>query len=232
MKRHPESGYGGFPAVLLTFSLLLLVLAIGFVVGRVVVARAYLDKAPRFDVRAPGASDVPSELERRGSAPAGRVYVPPPAPPAEPPSEGVALEAERSEDEYRWPSESTSPEGVPRRSAERDTRAEAPTPPPAPARGPEPDERAAEPAPTPRQREDTEQRTYAIQVGVFTSLQGARRVVDELARAGYPARIVPEKRGAEDLYRVMTGRYRSEYAARKAVGQLRKEGFEAFLIQQ
>jgi len=69
-------------------------------------------------------------------------------------------------------------------------------------------------------------------VGVFTSRQGARQVVDELARSGFSASISPEKRGSQELYRVVTGRYRSEYAARKAVDELRKEGFEAFLIQQ
>jgi cell division septation protein DedD len=82
-----------------------------------------------------------------------------------------------------------------------------------------------------RQAENTT-KTYSIQVGVFSSLQGARQVVDDLARGGYPARISPDKRGAQTLYRVVTGRYQSEYAARKALEQLRTEGFEAFLIEQ
>src|SRR4030042_709110 len=67
MKR--QSGSGGFPAILLTFSLLLLVLAVGFVVGRVVVARAYLDKAPKFDVQAASAPEMPSELGGGGAGP-------------------------------------------------------------------------------------------------------------------------------------------------------------------
>jgi hypothetical protein len=43
---------------------------------------------------------------------------------------------------------------------------------------------------------------------------------------------VPEKRGSQDLYRVLTGRYRTEYSARKALDQLRADGFEAFLVQE
>ena len=233
MKR--QSGYAGFPAILLTFSLLLLVLAIGFVVGRVVVARAYLDKAPRFDVEGAQAPEVSSDPGRERSAVPGRVYVPPPAPPPRAPDAADLMSGE-GEGEA---GESISDSGPPQTAA---TGAESPrvatqTPAPAPAPSGEAKPSAApKPAPQPREaaaeEKASEESSYAIQVGVFTSRQGARQVVDALARSGFSARISPEKRGSQELYRVVTGRYRSEYAARKAVDELRKQGFEAFLIQQ
>lgn len=233
MKR--QSGYAGFPAILLTFSLLLLVLAIGFVVGRVVVARAYLDKAPRFDVEGAQAPEVSSDPGGQRSAVPGRVYVPPPAPPPRAPDAGDVMSGE-GEGEA---GESISDSGPPQTA---DTGAESPrvatqTPAPAPASSGEAKPSAA-PKPSAQPREAaaeekaSEESSYAIQVGVFTSRQGARQVVDALARSGFSARISPEKRGSQELYRVVTGRYRSEYAARKAVDELRKQGFEAFLIQQ
>jgi len=225
MKR--QSGYSSFPAILLTFSVLLLVLAVGFVVGRVVVARAYLDRAPKFETQVSAVPEPEESQEPRASAP-GRVYVPPPVPPPAPPegengegaspeeaAEGssVGLEAIRQAAEKR-PERSPDLLEPQRESPRAEPRAESrPTPPPPP------------PA-------EEKEKVYAIQVGVFTSLQGARQVIDDLARSGYPARISPEKRGTQELYRVVTGRYRSEYAARKALDQLRKEGFEAFLVEE
>lgn len=231
MKR--QSGYAGFPAILLTFSVLLLVLAVGFVVGRVVVARAYLDRAPKFDVDAAQAPEVSSaEPGRERSAVPGRVYVPPPAPPSEAPEGGDLMSGEVVEGEGA-PSEpgaamAPSGEDSPGETAEAPApRAEAPTEAPT---EPSP-QTAPQPRPTAPEERESEERTYAIQVGVFTSRQGARQVVDELARSGFSARISLERRGSQELYRVVTGRYQSEYAARKALDELRREGFEAFLIQ-
>ena len=236
MKR--QSGYAGFPAILLTFSVLLLVLAIGFVLGRVVVARAYLDRAPKVDVDAAQAPEVSSEaVGRERSAVPGRVYVPPPAPPSEAPEDGGLMSGEMAEGEVEGlPSEpdaageAPSGEDSPGGAAEGlapgvDASSEA-----APPREPRP-----QPTPQPRSAAPEEgrqdERTYAIQVGVFTSRQGARQVVDDLARSGFSARIDLERRGSQELYRVVTGRYQSEYAARKALDELRRDGFEAFLIQ-
>ncbi|MBN1459479.1 MAG: SPOR domain-containing protein [Armatimonadetes bacterium] len=232
-----QSGHSSLPALLLTFSLLLLVLAIGFVFGRVVVARAYLDSAPKFETDQADLAEVPDV----GSGPAespvpGRVYVPPPAPPPTPPDGEPLLpgteEAEGSETASEQPAEPavTTPE-APKPPAPPVTRTESqpsrtdPPPPRPPEPKPQPRPQPAPPPPEPSV-------TYSLQVGVFTSVQGARQVVDELARAGYPARTVPEKRGAQELYRVVTGRYRTEYAARKALDQLREDGFDAFLVQE
>ncbi len=204
-----QLGYIGFPSVMLTFSLLLVVLAVGFVLGRVVVARAYLNMAPKFE-----AQTAESGTES-GENPSGRVYLPPPTPPTRPPEERRPEEREEGEQEGQEPipeSETAKPAEQPSLEVEQPRE---PTPPP-----------------EPKKEEETETRTYSIQVGVFTSRGGARQVVDELARAGFPSRIAPEQRGNQELYRVVTGRYRSEYAARKALDQLRSEGFEAFLVQQ
>lgn len=232
-----QSGYGGFPATLLTLSLLLLVLAVGFVVGRLVVARAYVTRAPKFDLQAARGPDVSEDTQGEQPSAPGRVYVPPPAPPERtgdeeealvvgyPPAEVELEGAALSALEPAQPAEPSTG------SARRET---APAEPARPAPTPE-----AAPAPPPRETrrqppavEKPSQQVYAIQVGVFASRQGARRVVDELARAGYQARIEPEKRGAQELYRVVTGRYTSEYAARKVVERLRSDGFDAFLVQQ
>ena len=234
MKR--QSGYAGFPAILLTFSLLLLVLAIGFVVGRVVVARAYLDKAPRFDVEAAQAPEVSSDPGGERPAVPGRVYVPPPAPPPRAPDEGDVMPGEGAGEVGGAIAESGPPQTDPSGADSPGATTQAPAPPAPASSGEAKPSAAPKPAPQPREaaagEKASEERAYAIQVGVFTSRQGARQVVDELARSGFSASISPEKRGSQELYRVVTGRYRSEYAARKAVDELRKEGFEAFLIQQ
>jgi len=213
-----QTAHGGFPTALLTFSVMLLVLAIGFVVGRVVVARAYLTSAPKIDLQGSGGS----ELDEDRSAP-GHIYVPSPS---------ASRPAEAATDEER-PREQAGEQGRP--SPDETTRG-APEGPQAAGSiepgSPQPKQAESPPAQEPKPAEEPSNKTYSIQVGVFTSLQGARQVMDELTRAGYPSRVAREKRGAQDIYRVVTGRYRSEYAARKALEQLRTDGFEAFLIEQ
>jgi cell division protein FtsN len=207
-----KSGYSGFPSILLTFSLLLVVLGAGFVFGLVVVARAYPSIGPKIEPQAGAEGEEALTPER-----AGRVYLPPPTPPAHAPDE------EQTEHPAREPNEealSEAPEVTPEPVEVTPPRAEEAPPGPARTQTPEP------PA------EETSNQTYSIQVGVFTSRGGARQVVDELARAGFPSRIAVQSRGNQELYRVVTGRYRSEYAARKALDQLRSEGFEAFLVRE
>jgi len=220
MKRH--QGYAHFPTAFLTFSALLLVLAIGFVVGRVVVAGAYRDAAPEFEkLPAPEAPEQVEPEPREALAP-GSVHVPPPA---EAPAEILPGEApeeaapEAGEVEVS-PAEGPLPSPTPAPSAAR--------PMPAPP-APQPPREPAPPAPEAPPASD---RGYTIQVGLFTSQQGARQVADDLARAGHPARIAVERGETATLYRVLTGQYRTEYAARSAVEQLRQEGFPAFLLPQ
>jgi cell division protein FtsN len=225
-----QTAQRGFPTALLTFSVMLLVLAIGFVVGRVVVAPAYLGAAPKIEAQGVGGS----ELDARRSAP-GHVYVPSPS--GSPPPDNAGEKGERASE--------GSARGQPAEAEQGEARLPVPEEPIQVPEGASPGEReqgrvggaasarqGGARAQEPQPGEEKTSKTYSIQVGVFSSLQGARQVVDELARAGYPARISPDKRGAQTLYRVVTGRYQSEYAARKALGQLRTEGFDAFLIEQ
>ena len=216
--------YGGVAGVFLTFSLLLMVLAIGFVVGRVMVARMYAGAAPdiqRQPVREPEA--MAEIAEERALLP-GSVYVPPPAPPEEPAEEMVETEVSWAEVEGDAGGEVRVMEGAGGAPAEVEEPGPAvpiAPPPPRPAR------------PTPGSvGEGAGQVRYSIQMGVFAVREGAREVADELARAGYPARIEVASSEEQALYRVLTGRYRTEYAARKALDELQREGFPGFLVEQ
>lgn len=228
-----QSGYVDLPAILLTLALWLLVLALGFVVGRVVVARAYLQMAPKFE------SVEATQLERDEAQPEpmqrvpGEVYVPPPAPPE--PIEEDEEEGDPSELAAVEPAiegaEAPTPETT-ARTTPATPRGSAPEPSGTGADRPRGHQPITASAPAPPERSEADAGKYAIQVGLFTSRQGARRVVDELARTGYQARIEPERRDSQELYRVLTGRYQTEYAARKGIEQLRREGFDAFLVER
>lgn len=200
------SAASGFPTALLTFSAMLLVLAIGFVIGRVVVARSYMSAAPKFD----SSTNTGSELDDSRDAP-GHVYVPQPS---------VARDNADEPKETKAPPEPSAEEE--QRTMTEEPAASAPEPTPPPAQ----EAPVVTPEPTPAGK------TYAIQVGVYSTRDGARKIVDDLSRAGYAGHISPEKRGPQDAYRVVTGRYQSEYAARKALDQLRAEGFEGFLVEK
>ncbi len=221
-----QGTYGGVAGAFLAFSLLLMVLAIGFVVGRVMVARMYVGAAPdiqRQSVREPEA--MAQIAEERALLP-GSVYVPPPAPPEEPAEEMVEREGPEAEVEGDAGGQVRVMEGAAAAPAEA-VGVEGPAPavpiappPPRPAR------------PTPGSvGEESSQARYSIQMGVFAAREGAREVADELARAGYPARIEVTSTEEQALYRVLTGRYRTEYAARKAMDELRREGFPGFLVE-
>jgi len=196
-----------FPAAFLTFSLLLLVMAAGFAVGRLVVGRAYSKGTAQFEnwpALRPEANEsrVP-EVE----VPRGEVHVPEAA--VEPPEEaGAASGATAEEDKPENPSEEGR-EQTPALEEQEELPA----------------------APEPLESEARETR-YAIQVGVFTSEQGARELQDELAHDGYPARVEVSRGESGTTYRVLTGRYRTEYGARKALDQLRQEGFAGFLVER
>lgn len=198
-------GHSSFPAAFLTFSLLLLVLAIGFAVGRLVVGQLYLKGSRGLKWAAAEAGERPLV---EPAAPPGRVHVPS----AGEPSPEEKLDSGGREAAGTAPG--AEPEPEPDASGREEPREE-----PLPVE-------TSESAPA---AGDTR---YAIQVGMFESEQGARRVAEELTRAGYPARIEVGRGERGDLYRVLTGRYRTEYAARKAMEQLQKEGFPGFLTQR
>lgn len=205
----------------LTFSVLLLVLAIGFVVGRVMVARTYAEAAPKLEKLPAAEPEVVAKTPQERPLFPGSVYVPPPAPPEAPPQEvseeGTEVEEEGAGEtgpqQVRVEPEATAPHVV--SEAEH-----------------EPEPRGGLIAPVRPVEPQEEGTRYSIQVGVFTIREGARQVAEELARAGYPAQIEKRTREGQTLYRVLTGRYHTEYAARKALAELQKEGFPGFLVRQ
>jgi cell division septation protein DedD len=101
-------------------------------------------------------------------------------------------------------------------------------------RGPvAPEQTAADVSAEPQQRPKTATtRHYSVLVGVFSSIQGARQLEDELRESGYPARTEVEAREGLTVYRVLSGSYPTEYSGRKAVEELRKQGYEAFLLER
>ena len=189
-----------------------------------VVARRYLGSVPHVDVQGAGASELDE-----GHAPPGHIYVPSPSSsqPTDESDSGRGA-AERPADEESQttdeagPATPEEPKGSATEEGKKRGLGEAEKPPVQPLDSARDKQPAEEPS----------DKTYSIQVGMFTNIQGARQVMDDLTRAGYPSRVAREKRGSQDMYRVVTGRYRSEYAARKALEQLRNEGFEAFLIEK
>ncbi len=210
-----QTAQSAFPTALLTFSVMLLVLAIGFVLGRVVVARRYLGSVPRVSAQGLGSSELDE-----GQGPPGHIYVPSPVAVQPDETESRRSETEHPPDEGESTGEERAaatpqePKATASEDAKKQNLGDAEKPPP------------AEPV------EEPSDKTYSIQVGVFANIQGARQVMGDLTRAGYPSRVSREKRGSEEIYRVVTGRYRSEYAARKALEQLRNEGFDAFLLER
>jgi cell division protein FtsN len=201
-----QRGYGNFPGVFLTFSLVLLVLAMGFVLGRVVIGRLYIKTAPSFEPkvaqRPEGTEDARPEDARRP----GRVYVP--APPPQAPEGDLELEGTVAAAEEGEPAEPPA-----EASTQEETVEALPTAPPAVP-------------------EESEGRRYSIQVGVFISETGARKAAEELTRAGYPARVELAREGGETRYRVLAGRYRTEATARRALERIRQEGLQAFLVER
>jgi len=206
-----QRGYSVFPTTFLTFSLLLLVLAAGFAVGRLVVGRAYLKTAGQFDklpvpkaqAGGEGGADVDQQI--------GQAYVPAPA-------ERPAEAQERPEPEEVAPVEGDEPDPG------QETPQEA-APPAAVGQAESLPTETTEPS-------ETKAKRYAIQVGLFEAAEGAQQVADDLTRAGYPARVEQAGSDTGTIYRVVTGRYRTEYAARKAMDQLRQEGFPGFLVER
>jgi cell division septation protein DedD len=205
---HSQRGYS-FPTAFLTFSLLLLVMAAGFAVGRLVIGRAYPRGAGQFERLSTARPETAGRPTVETEPPPGAVHVP-------------------EEKEHR-PEQRAEPRPSPAQGEE-------PEPPAAevPEVAPTPEEPAEETS-VPTEAPGTEARgkRYAIQVGMFASEQGAQQVADELTRDGYPARVeVTRGEAGGTVFRVLTGRYRTEYAARKAMEQLRQEGYPGFLVER
>ena len=208
-----QLGRSAFPGIFLAFSVLLLVLAVGFVVGRLVVAHAYIKAAPRFEKRVAAEPRMGPTAGSEWGSGVGQVFVP-----------ELPQETEEAGSKETPPAAAGMEEETTRESGEQQT----PEEPAGPARV-EAEQREPVPIGSAESPETADMR-YSVQVGVFVAQQGARKVVEELTRAGYPARIEVQREGGRTTYRVLTGRYRTEYAARKAAEQLTQDGFPAFLV--
>ena len=204
--------YGGIPGSFLTFSLLLLVMAVGFVVGRVV-ARSYTKTPAKLEVPSLPEHQAGAKPAGDEEAPEGLVYVPAPASPREPSERGSAEEPKEITDRAAGQEEQPEP------GAE------------GPGAALPSGEVLSEPPEGSRPGESTREAKYAIQVGVFTLREGARGVAEELTRAGHAARREGESRDGQPVYRVLTGEYDSEQEARRAQEALDREGFPGFLVR-
>ena len=213
MRKHGE--YGGFPGSLLTFSLLLLVLAIGFVVGRVV-ARGYAKMAPKLEPVPVQEQGDTAGLAEQGETMPGPVYVPAPASP-EPLAQAGRVQGGQ---------EATAPE-----PHEQEILVE---PSDRPLAGPLGRPAVSEPDQHPEHAdsETPEEARYSVQAGVFALRGGAKQVAEELIRDGYPARIEVEIRDGQPVYRVLAGTFRSEREARAAQNALQARGFAGFLVRE
>jgi cell division septation protein DedD len=192
---------GSFASSLLTFFMLLLVMALGFVFGRVVIARAYVRGS--------------AELKKTGSpaaAPGGQAL----SSSALAGSAGAAGEEQPAARGQGGESETSSNGALPREEIGPDpeTTQGQPT-----EGGPEEQEDLP----------PVEDLRYAVQVGAFGNEESARAAATRLTRTGYPARIEVDRHTR--TYRVVTGSYESEAGAQAALGELQGEGFpEAFVV--
>ena len=191
--------------MLLTFSLLLLVMALGFVFGRVVVARAYVKASD--SLHKPPGTTVPAGAATVGTQPA---------------PEG-ATETPTAPESGADQQEETSPagdEGAAGGAPATDEGADSTSP--GDAGG----------ADTQGGGNASEVR-YAIQVGAFDSEQSARRAETQLTGAGYAARIATERQRGRTTYKVFTGRYRTEENAQQALADVKREGYSgAFVVEE
>jgi cell division protein FtsN len=193
--------------VFLTFSLLLFVMVLGFIFGRVVIARAYIKGMGTLVKPA-----EPAVTRQQARAPASTVF----APPAEGSARGDQGSVLTGTVAPGSPEETPPEEGGP-----------APEPPqPEETRPPEPEAPQPE-TPEPAVRDVR----YAVQVGLFGSEDGARDTLRQLTESGHPSRIEVDRQSTRTMYRVLSGSYRNEANARKALDEIRGEGFaEAFVV--
>lgn len=72
------------------------------------------------------------------------------------------------------------------------------------------------------------QGTFAIQLGAFSQLAGARRVAERAQAAGFEARLV--RTGSSPLIRVRIGRFPDEAEANRQLAAVTGAGLEAILV--
>ena len=193
---------GSFASSFLTFSLLLLVMALGFVFGRVVIARAYVKTTSGLKKTGEAVRPEGQALARTGAAgAAGEVQ-------SETAATGQVAEGETASDDTAGPNgEGAAPSGEQNAAGDNgglgSDAVEAPAP--------------------------TAEVGYAIQIGAFESEASAHKAATRLTRAGYPATIEVDRQ--HNTYKVLAGRFPTEEEARRALEEVQGEGFpEAFVV--
>ena len=159
-RRRGRRDSGSLSSAFLTFSLLLLVMALGFVFGRVVIARAYVKTAA--GIKKTGGGTVPGGQALAASGVAGSV--------------GAVQSGQATP-----PDQGAQPEGAQQTPASAEQAAPAPSG--------ETDGAAGSDADQPDTSAPTEEGRYALQIGAFGSEESARKAMSRLTNAGYPARI-------------------------------------------
>ena len=72
---------------------------------------------------------------------------------------------------------------------------------------------------------------WAVQVGAFGSADTARKLVQDLAGAGYRAFVSPVNRGGKTLYRVRVGPAGDRASAEQLVPRLKARGLPTTVVQ-
>jgi len=98
---------------------------------------------------------------------------------------------------------------------------------------------AAEPEPTPAQvvqrgpstpQEPVKADGWVVQVGAFGSADAARRMIDDLAAAGFEAHVAPVTRSGRTLHRVRVGPVAGRPAADQLAQRLKERGLPAEVV--
>jgi cell division septation protein DedD len=72
---------------------------------------------------------------------------------------------------------------------------------------------------------------WAVQVGAFSSVETARKLVKDLGGAGYRAFVSPVSKGGKTLHRVRVGPEADRAVAERLAGRLKARGLPATVVQ-
>jgi DedD protein len=132
------------------------------------------------------------------------------------------------------PASGSAPQPEPMAAAERAPPAEAGTAtaqPPTTAGSVENPPVSAAPPPRPAPAAPALGGAWAVQVGAFGSADTARKLVKDLAGAGYRAYVSPVERGGKTLHRVRVGPEADKASAEQVAQRLKGRGLPATVVQ-
>jgi cell division septation protein DedD len=173
-----------------------------------------------------GAVSAGSKVEPRADAPSARTTPALPAveSPTSPPSEQVAATSDRVPATTLADTQpaDTTPEAS-KVATSPGPATVADTPVPAPVAEPRPSAPAAKSSPAVRSG-------FSVQVGAFGSEATARKLVNELQAAGFPAYISPMARSGKTLHRVRVGPAADRAEADKLASRLKARGLPVSVV--